>query len=90
MKSIIKALAFMLTVVLIYQYKKEHEPEAETAFSDINFLNALIDLGVDTNGDNINSPAEAEIITYLDVEGKNISDISGIELFINLISLQLH
>ena len=69
-------LLFILPIVFI---RCEKEPEPIT-IPDDNFLNALIELGVDTNGDSIISPAEAEIITYLNVYRNNISDLTGIEL----------
>jgi Leucine-rich repeat (LRR) protein len=54
---------------------------------DTAFLYALIDEGVDTNGDSLISYSEAEAITSLYVVNDNISDMSGIEAFINLDSL---
>jgi hypothetical protein len=62
---------------------------------DTAFLYALIEEGVDTNGDSLISPDEAEITTYLDIssnweEGKRgeIKNIKGIEAFINLDTLR--
>lgn len=49
---------------------------------DNNFLLALIDQGVDINGDSQISSSEAELINYLDLRGRNISDLTGIEAFI--------
>jgi Leucine-rich repeat (LRR) protein len=91
MKTIIKVLSFLLTVVLLSQCKKD-ETNPEVKIPDNNFLNALIELGVDTNGDGIISPAEAEAITYLDVSGTyetpgKIENLTGIEAFINLDTL---
>lgn len=60
---------------------------------DTAFLYALIDEGLDTNGDGLISYGEAEAVTSLDVSGENwsnkgnISDLSGIEAFINLDTL---
>lgn len=82
MKAIIKTLLFVLAVVLLCQCEKD--PEPEVTIPDNNFLNALIELGVDTNGDGIISTAEAEAITFLNVSHKSISDITGIEAFVNL------
>ena len=62
MKAILKTLLFLLTVVILIQCKKDIEPSIVT-ITDNNFLNALIELGVDTNGDGIISPTEAEVIT---------------------------
>jgi predicted GH43/DUF377 family glycosyl hydrolase len=54
---------------------------------DTAFLYALIDKGVDTDGDSLIHYKEAEEITYLDVSEKNISDMTGIEAFFNLDTL---
>ena len=92
MKAILKTLLFLLIVVLLCQCKKDPEPVLEVTIPDDNFLNALIELGVDTNGDGIISPAEAEAITFLDVSGTysangEIESMKGIEAFINLDTL---
>ena len=86
MKTLIKTLLLMLTVVLLCQCKKEIEPNI-VIIPDDNFLNALIELGVDTNGDGVISPAEAEVITSLNVSEDSISDMTGIEAFVNLKSI---
>ncbi len=54
---------------------------------DTAFLYALIDEGVDTNGDSLISNNEAEVVTSLDVSEMGITDMTGIEAFINLDSL---
>jgi Leucine-rich repeat (LRR) protein len=54
---------------------------------DTAFLHALIDEGVDTNGDSLISYAEAEAITTLNVTHRNISNLTGIEAFVNLDTL---
>jgi len=51
---------------------------------DTAFLYALIDEGVDTNGDSLISYAEAEIKDSLNVRGLGITDMAGIEAFVNL------
>ncbi|WP_299116783.1 T9SS type A sorting domain-containing protein [uncultured Winogradskyella sp.] len=63
-----------------------------TAIPDSNFEQALIDLGIDSNGLNgniLNSDAQA--VTVLDLEGScncdGIDNMTGIEAFINLTSL---
>ena len=51
---------------------------------DANFLAALIEKGVDTNNDLLISYTEAEAVTFLDVSVKSISDMTGLEAFVNL------
>jgi len=84
MKSVIKS-ALLFFLIILVQCKKDSVFKVHIA--DANFLNALIERGVDINGDSIISPEEAEIITFLDISGENISDLAGIEAFINLDTL---
>lgn len=51
---------------------------------DINFKNALIEEGVDTNGDGEIQVSEAEAITILSVGSREISSLEGIQSFVNL------
>ena len=57
------------------------------AFPDLNFKQALLDEGVDTGNDGEISQAEALAITSLDVSGRGITDLTGIENFTNLQTL---
>lgn len=75
-KPYILLLSLML-IVLFIQCEKEPEPNNP----DNNSLNALIELGVDTDWDGEISPAETEVITSLDVSEDSISDMTGIETF---------
>ncbi|MHB0755877.1 BspA family leucine-rich repeat surface protein [Polaribacter sp. M15] len=60
------------------------------AIPDANFEQALIDLGVDTNGLNGNIlQSEAEVVESLNVSNKNIADLTGIEAFTALITLNV-
>jgi len=54
---------------------------------DAKFLLTLIEQGVDTDGDSLISYAEAEGISSLNVQNKKISNLAGIEAFVNLITL---
>ncbi|PKP29023.1 MAG: hypothetical protein CVU01_02085, partial [Bacteroidetes bacterium HGW-Bacteroidetes-18] len=58
---------------------------------EANFEQALIDLGIDTDGD-INSlilKSDAEAVTgQLNVNGKNIANLTGIEAFVNLTGIE--
>lgn len=85
MKLVIKLALCILCIVFLGQCKKE--TDFNVHITDINFLNALIDLGVDENADSIISLNEAERITSLYISDVNISDLSGIEAFVNLDTL---
>lgn len=54
---------------------------------DTNFRKALIENGVDANHDGCISYAECASIKYLKLNLKNISDLTGIEAFVSLDSL---
>ncbi|UCH14453.1 MAG: hypothetical protein JSV22_00450, partial [Bacteroidales bacterium] len=56
---------------------------------DINFKNTLINYSVDTNYDGEISYAEAEAIYYLYIFENSITDLTGIEAFINLDTLEI-
>jgi hypothetical protein len=84
MKTIIKILLITLIAAILSQCKKEPE---SINIKDDNFLNALIELGVDKNSDGIISTVEAAEINYLDVSSDSISDLKGIEAFVNLDTL---
>lgn len=66
----------------------------ETAFEamvytpDSAFLYALIDNGVDTNGDSLISYPEAEADTFLNISGE-FTDLTGIEAFTSLKDLRI-
>jgi len=86
MKLIIRSLAYILIVVLLIQCEKD-EPVIKIDIADTIFLNALIERGIDTNGDGIISTIEAEAVNFLDLFGCDISDMTGIEKFVNLDTL---
>lgn len=78
-------------VLLFAQCEKELDPNDPVNIPDQNFLNALIEDGVDTNGDGLISYGEAQVVTTIDLDpdsvsvskGK-ISSLEGLEAFINL------
>ncbi len=51
---------------------------------DNTFLNALIEQGVDADGDGFISYSEAGSVTSIDVNTKGIVDMTGIEAFVNI------
>ncbi len=56
--------------------------------SDVNFEQALIDRGIDQGTpDGVIDYSRTSTVTYLDVSNSNITSLSGIEAFTNLISL---
>ena len=81
-------LLLCICFVLFNQCEKEPEPEPEPEpvmiFYDLDFVQALIAAGVDANGDRRISPEEAEAVTFLDISSRGISDMRGIEIFVNL------
>lgn len=54
---------------------------------DVNFKNALIEQGVDTNNDNEIQISEAENRTLLAISNQGIKSLEGIQYFINLVTL---
>jgi len=59
-----------------------------TNVPDDKFEQALIDLGYDTTLDDYVLTANISGVTTLDVHGKEISDLTGIEAFTSLTSLE--
>lgn len=55
---------------------------------DTNFLNLLVNGGVDTSGDGQIQVGEAQAVTNLILTNANIADLTGLEAFTNLTSLQ--
>lgn len=55
MKIIVHANLFIMTLTFLYQYDK-NDPYPNINIPDKNFLNALIELGVDKNGNGNISP----------------------------------
>jgi Leucine-rich repeat (LRR) protein len=84
--EIMKALTFLIFFLFLTSVSIAQNIN----IPDTNFKNALISSGVDTNEDGEISFAESVAITKLDVSDNNISDMTGIEAFINLDSLDCH
>jgi Leucine-rich repeat (LRR) protein len=84
MKALFKLLFLLPALTILCNRCDVLEPEPDVNIPDEAFLNALIDLGIDTNGDEAISPSEAEAIPHMNVSERGISDMTGIEAFINL------
>ena len=89
MKPIIRSLLCIMTVILLDQCEKD-EPIFNVKIPDDNFLNALIESGIDTDEDGKISYSEAESVISLDISGDSISEMTGIEKFINLDTLMCY
>jgi hypothetical protein len=80
-------------VYYVTQTLYQQESAADTVILRIlrpigtSFLLALIQEGVDTNGDSRIDPKEAEAVTHLDVAAYGITNMTGIETFLNLDTL---
>ena len=86
MKAIPYVLLLPLALIVLFTQCEKEEPFVK--ITDNNFLNALIELGIDTDGDGKISPAEAETVTFLDVRRNSISELTGIAAFVNLDTLK--
>ncbi len=91
MKPIFKILLLTFALTAIFVQCEKKVPIVR--ITDDNFLNALIELGIDTDGDGQISNAEAEVVSSLDVSGTYetpglITDMIGIEKFVNLDTLR--
>lgn len=88
MKKPIHIVLKLLVLLTIFTScsSDDDNPESNTvAIPDTNFERALIDANIDTNGLNGNIlKTDAEAVNYLDVSGKDIYSLQGIEAFINI------
>ena len=81
MKTTFKILLLPLVLALLFIRCGKEEPETKVEISDVNFLNALIENGVDIDGDGQISIGEADRVSSLDVSSCNISNLSSIEQY---------
>ncbi|TFH34432.1 MAG: hypothetical protein E4G95_08240 [Bacteroidia bacterium] len=89
MKSITKIFFLIVMAVIICQCEKKSEVKL-VYIPDNNFLNALIDLGVDKDGDGAINTEEAIAVKKLLLREKQIADLKGIEAFVNLDTLDCY
>ena len=95
MKASLRVFVVTISLVMVFsQCEKEPDPNRPVTIPDVAFFNALIEEGVDTNGDGKISYKEAEVIISLDIQrpywwyGGDIYDMTGIEAFENLDTLR--
>ena len=94
MKTLINVLLVMLSTLLITQCEKEPDlpdPNEPVDIPDQRFLKALIDLGVDINGDSVITHGEArdihKLILSIVLNPEEVLDLTGIDAFIYLDTL---
>lgn len=82
MKKLLHLTVFFFSLTLFSQ---------NTAIPDANFEQALIDLGIDTDGalNGLVATSDIASIVSIDLDDKNISDLTGIESFTALESLRV-
>jgi len=83
--NIYRVMTLLVLVFIILCTSCKKEPEQN--IPDTKFLESLIRSGIDTDGDGYICSCEAESVESLDLEADSITDLSGIEMFINLKSL---
>jgi len=84
MKSILFLIILMSTVVLLIRCEDDH---SFVNASDNRFLTLLIREGVDSDNNGKINPEEAEAVASLNVSEDSISELKGLEFFINLDTL---
>lgn len=81
-----KILLFIVFWILLIQCKDDAS-QKQIVIPDNNFFNALINLGIDKNGDGLITKDEALQVSSLELIHQNISDLYGIQSFENLLEL---
>ena len=86
MKSLLKLS--ILSVIVILTWSCERNDSIK--LNDNNFLKSLLKQGIDKDGDGKISRAEAVSVVSLHLDNGTISDLTGIEAFVNLDTLICH
>lgn len=88
MKGIFKILIFTLVMVILNQcISGENTGTDPISIPDNNFRSELVEGGFDLNGDGFIDSDEAALVLSLDVSYNGIADMTGIEAFENLDTL---
>ena len=83
MKKII-LITFLLASCSIFAQNMTITISNKISIPDTNFLKALIQQGIDSNKDGKIQVSEAKFIENLDLMSSKITDLTGIEYFVNL------
>jgi len=89
MRIKVKILWLLCFVAILNGCNEDEDFPDIVDIPDTNFLRALIEAGLDTNEDSAISIYEVQYVRVLDVSGKNINDLTGIESFKNLRELDV-
>lgn len=89
MQSFYKTSFFIIFALGLLVSCDNTSTEVMIDIPDRGFLDALIGQGVDENGDGTISTVEAEAFTFLVIPPSEISDLRGLEAFINLDSFSI-
>jgi len=89
MNSSFHRLLVLLLVQLLFSRCEQSTPGEIVSIPDPSFLEALIEQGLDKDGDGQISIPEAESALAISLGPSNISDLRGLEAFINLNSLMV-
>lgn len=79
---------FFVPLLVLHQCSQSDQEEI-VSIPDPGFLQALVEEGVDKNGDGLISYPEAEATFSISLSPSSISDLTGLEAFINLDSLMI-
>lgn len=85
----LKLICWLVLVQLMVQQCTKTDPADYIVISDPIFLQALLDAGIDTNGDGLINELEAEAVISIKLQASGIKDLSGIGAFINLDTLMV-
>ena len=89
MQAYFKKYIIMIMAIGLIAACDKSGPEAFVQIPDGAFLNGLIASGVDKNGDGQISYQEAEATAAIKLPPSGITDLTGLEAFINLDSLTI-
>ncbi len=88
MNAIFKIMIFPLVMVMLNQcITTDNNEITPVVIPDNNFRNVLIESGFDQNGDGFFDYDEAAMVISLNVSYDSIADMTGIEAFVNLDTL---